>query len=94
MPIWGRSIILLEIRDLVAGYGSVEILHGITLNVSDGTITTLVGSNGAGKTTLLQCISGLIPIKSGWIRFKGQNITGWKSSRIYEQNILCIKASG
>ena len=52
---------LLEVRDLVVGYGKVEALHGISLDVEAGSIVTVIGPNGAGKTTLLAAIMGLLP---------------------------------
>jgi branched-chain amino acid transport system ATP-binding protein len=67
---------VLEIRNLAAGYGKSEVLHGISLKIAAGEIVTLVGANGAGKTTTLRSIFGLTHIRSGEIRFKGQNITG------------------
>ena len=65
---------LLEIRDLHAGYGEIEVLHGVSLSVEEGRIVTLIGANGAGKTTLLKTISGLIRPNSGEIEFDGRMI--------------------
>ena len=65
---------LLEIRDLHAGYGEIEILHGVSLSVEEGRIVTLIGANGAGKTTLLKTISGLIRPSAGEIEFDGRMI--------------------
>ncbi len=65
---------LLEIRDLHAGYGEIEVLHGVSLAVEEGRIVTLIGANGAGKTTLLKTISGLIRPNSGEIEFDGRMI--------------------
>ena len=65
---------LLEIRDLHAGYGETEILHGVSLSVEEGRIVTLIGANGAGKTTLLKTISGLIRPSAGEIEFDGRMI--------------------
>ncbi len=65
---------LLEIRDLHAGYGEIEVLHGVSLSVEEGRIVTLIGANGAGKTTLLKTISGLIRPDSGDIEFDGRMI--------------------
>ncbi len=66
---------LLEIRDLHAGYGEIEVLHGVSLSVEEGRIVTLIGANGAGKTTLLKTISGLIRPSAGEIEFDGRPIT-------------------
>jgi len=65
---------LLEIRDLHAGYGEIEVLHGVSLSVEEGSIVTLIGANGAGKTTLLKTVSGLIRPDSGDIEFDGRMI--------------------
>ncbi|MDW8072112.1 MAG: ABC transporter ATP-binding protein [Anaerolineae bacterium] len=68
--------IILEVHQLVAGYGKSEVLHGVSLEVAAGEIVTMVGANGAGKSTLLRSIFGLTDIHSGVIRFKGKPITG------------------
>ena len=59
------SDVLFECRDVVAGYGDVEVLHGVTIAVHAGTITALLGNNGAGKTTLMRAIAGTLPLHSG-----------------------------
>lgn len=65
----------LEIKDLFAGYGNIEALHGISLEVPDGDYVAVVGANGAGKTTLLKSISGTVRAFSGSISFDGQTLT-------------------
>jgi branched-chain amino acid transport system ATP-binding protein len=65
---------LLEIKDLKVSYGKIEAIKGITLNVSQGEIVTLVGANGAGKTTLLKTISGILKPSAGVISFEGKDI--------------------
>jgi branched-chain amino acid transport system ATP-binding protein len=65
---------LLSVNGLVAGYGSVEVLHQISLEVREGEIVTLIGGNGAGKSTTLMCISGIVPLRGGEIRFAGEKI--------------------
>jgi branched-chain amino acid transport system ATP-binding protein len=65
---------LLELRDLVAGYGAIEVLHGISLVVEPGTITVLLGSNGAGKTSLMRTLAGLMMPRRGSIHFAGSRI--------------------
>ena len=62
---------MLSVENVRSGYGRVEALHGVSLNVDDGEIVTLLGANGAGKTTLLHAISGIQPITAGTIRFRG-----------------------
>ncbi|MDO9426991.1 MAG: ABC transporter ATP-binding protein [Methylobacterium sp.] len=67
---------MLEIRDLVCGYGTVTALKGLSLTVAEGQLVALVGANGAGKSTTLRAISGLVPARGGSIRFAGRDITG------------------
>lgn len=81
---------LLEIRDLVAGYGKIEVLHGISLKVNRGEIVTLVGANGAGKTTTLRSIMGLTDIRAGRIFFDGTDITGWSPHRVAARGIAFV----
>jgi len=66
---------LLEVEEIVTAYGSIEALKGVTLNVEEGEVVTLIGSNGAGKSTTLRSISGLTPPKSGSIRYRGEEIS-------------------
>jgi branched-chain amino acid transport system ATP-binding protein len=65
---------VLSVKNLRSGYGRIEALHGVSLDVAAGEIVTLVGANGAGKTTLLRAISGVHPILSGRIYFEGRSI--------------------
>jgi branched-chain amino acid transport system ATP-binding protein len=65
---------VLTVENLKSGYGRIEALHGVSIEVNAGEIVTLVGSNGAGKTTLLRAISGVQPISSGRILYRGQSI--------------------
>ncbi len=65
---------LLEVRDLVTAYGSIEALHGVSFHVEEGEIVALLGANGAGKTTALRTISGLLRPRSGEVRFAGERI--------------------
>ena len=67
---------LLRIEGLEAGYGDVQVLWGVDLEVRNGAITCIVGSNGAGKSTLLRTISGMVPTRAGHIEFAGQDMTG------------------
>src|SRR3954463_4941256 len=65
---------LLELEDVHSFYGGIEALKGITVEVEEGEIVTLIGANGAGKSTTLRSISGLTPPRVGSIKFKGKNI--------------------
>jgi branched-chain amino acid transport system ATP-binding protein len=66
---------MLELHGLEVAYGPITALHGISLQVEEGGVTTLVGANGAGKTTLLRAISGLVPARSGRVIFAGEDVT-------------------
>jgi branched-chain amino acid transport system ATP-binding protein len=67
---------MLKIDNLSAGYGKVQVLHGISLNVPKGQVVTLIGSNGAGKTTTMRAISGMIAPTGGTIALNGKAIAG------------------
>ena len=66
---------LLEVRDLEAGYGEVQVLWGVSLKVEAGRMTTLVGANGAGKTTTMRAIMGVIRPTAGEVRFQDEDVT-------------------
>ena len=68
--------ILLRARDLQSGYGDVQVLWGVSIDVRSGSIVAIVGANGAGKTTLLMTLSGAVRPKAGSIEFCGKDITG------------------
>jgi branched-chain amino acid transport system ATP-binding protein len=65
---------LLEIEDLFSGYGKIEVLKGVSLQIEDGEIASIIGANGAGKSTLLKTVFGLVKARQGSIRFDGQEI--------------------
>ena len=67
---------LLDVRALQAGYGKINILHGMNLNVRAGEVVALLGPNGAGKTTLLRAVSGLLPWGGGDVMFAGSSLRG------------------
>lgn len=81
---------LLTINNLVAGYGSIEALHGINLEVNAGEVVAVLGANGAGKTTLLRAISGMIKPKSGTITMGGTNISGQRSHRVLKHGVAHV----
>jgi branched-chain amino acid transport system ATP-binding protein len=66
---------LLEVEDLNVYYGAINALQGISFNIQEGEIVTLIGANGAGKSTTLRTVSGLLRPRKGTVTFKGQNIT-------------------
>jgi branched-chain amino acid transport system ATP-binding protein len=67
---------MLTIKNLSAGYGKVQVLHGISIDVPKGKVVTLIGSNGAGKTTTMRAISGMIAPTGGEIHLNGQRVDG------------------
>jgi branched-chain amino acid transport system ATP-binding protein len=73
---------MLNIDKLSAGYGKVQVLHGISIDVPKGKVVTLIGSNGAGKTTTMRAISGMIVPTAGNISLNGKRITGLESYTI------------
>ncbi len=81
---------VLEVEDVVAGYGRVEALHGISLKVAEGEAVTTIGANGAGKTTLLKTIAGLIRPRSGRILLDGADVTGWPAERRARHGIALV----
>ena len=81
---------VLELRDVETYYGRIHALRGITLQVQQGQIVTLLGANGAGKSTTLRTISGLNPAKRGTITFLGKDITGKPSHEIVEMGLIHV----
>ena len=79
---------MLEVRDIHTYYGNIQALKGVTLDVNEGEIVTLIGSNGAGKSTTLRSISGLTPPREGSIVFRGQDIAFMPPQEIVRLGIL------
>ena len=82
--------VVLELRDVETYYGRIHALRGISLQVRQGRIVTLLGANGAGKSTTLRTISGLNPAKRGTITFLGKDITGKPSHEIVEMGLIHV----
>ena len=78
---------LLELENVHVHYGKVEALKGISLDVDEGEIVTLIGGNGAGKSTTLKTISGLRPVSAGTIRLRGESIVGVAPHRLVEMGV-------
>jgi branched-chain amino acid transport system ATP-binding protein len=72
----------LSIADLVAGYGLLDVLHGVSIEIAEGEVVAVIGPNGAGKSTLLRTISGLVNARSGAIRYDGGEIGDLAASEI------------
>ena len=81
---------MLEVRDLVVSYGGIEALKGISFDVEEGNIVTLIGANGAGKSTTLRSITGIVPIQSGSITFMGEDITRMDTQKIVSKGIALV----
>ena len=82
--------VVLKVTDLYAGYGKIEALKGISLEVSAGEIVTLIGANGAGKSTTLKTISGQLVPKKGTIEYLGKSIGGTKPHVITGKGIIQV----
>ncbi len=86
---------VLAVENLQAWYGESHVLHGITFDVREGEVVTLLGRNGAGKTTTLKSIMGIIGKRTGSVRFQGQEIVRASSDRIARQGIaICPEERG
>jgi branched-chain amino acid transport system ATP-binding protein len=81
---------LLSVENLTVAYGAVDALKGISLEIQEGDIVAVLGANGAGKTTLLKAISGLVTIKSGIIKLKGEDLGKYPAFRLAEMGIMHI----
>lgn len=78
---------MLKINDMNVYYGAIHALKGISLEINEGEIVTLIGANGAGKSTTLRTISGLLKPKTGTIEFEGKNIAGMPAQNIVKVGI-------
>jgi len=81
---------LLSVETIYAGYGDMEVLHGVDLAVDEGEIVTLIGPNGAGKSTLMKAVFGLLCPTSGTVRFAGRDITGTAPDRLVRLGIAYV----
>ncbi len=81
---------ILSIKDLKVNYGGIEAVKGISFDVPEGSIVTLIGANGAGKSSTLRTVAGLVKPKSGTIEFKGENISGKSSIDIVKRGITLV----
>ena len=78
---------LLELRDLNVHYGAIHALRGISFQVGEGEIVTLIGANGAGKTTTLRAVSGLLRASGGSIEYRGEKTAGLKPHKLVERGL-------
>ena len=81
---------ILKINDLKVNYGGIEAVKGVSFDVPEGEIVTLIGANGAGKSSTLRAISGLVKPSGGTIEFEGENITGKDPTAIVKKGITLV----
>lgn len=80
----------LRVENIVSGYGSMEVLHDLSLEIQEGEIVSLLGPNGAGKTTLLRTIFGVVKPREGKIHYKGEDISGLPPERLVRLGMAYI----
>lgn len=83
---------MLNVKDVRAGYGNIQIVNGVSITVPDHRIVSIVGANGMGKTTLLKAIVGLLPVMGGEVEFDGKKLNGMTADRIANSGIVLIPA--
>jgi len=81
---------ILEVRDLVSGYGRIETLHGVSIDVPVGGITAIIGPNGSGKSSLLKSVSGLIRTWSGNVLLDGKEITNLAAHKLVSEGMTMV----
>jgi len=86
----GDGGVLLEVRDLEAAYGSLQVLFGASIEVHKGELVALLGTNGAGKSTLLRVVAGLMKPAVGAVRFKGEDVTGLAPRRLVDMGMVYV----
>ena len=82
--------VLLEVRDLTAAYGRMEVLHGVSLRVARGEMAVIIGANGAGKSTTLRAVAGLVGATRGAIRWEGRELVGRAAHRTARDGIALV----
>lgn len=81
---------MLEIDSIVAGYGRIPVLHGVSLDARQGEIVTLVGANGSGKSTLLKAVAGVLPLRGGRVVLEGDDVSGVQVHRRVGKGIVLV----
>lgn len=81
---------LLDIKNLVAGYGAIQVLHGVSLTVHTGQITALLGPNGAGKSTLLKTIMGLVQAREGDVTFSNHKVNHLRTEERVRRGLVMV----
>ena len=85
---------MLEVEELVAAYGPVRAVDGVSLSVPAGSITAVLGANGAGKSSLLRAVSGIVRPRSGRVRFQGEDITRQGAEDIVRRGLAHVPEGG
>ncbi len=81
---------VLEVKSLEGGYGSVQILYGIDMHVDEGEFVTIIGPNGCGKSTLIKTIFGIATFYGGEIRYREQDVSGWRTDQLVNHGIAYV----
>ena len=81
---------LLKVQDLYVSYGNIRAVHGVSFEVEEGEIVTLIGANGAGKSTILNTVAGLLKPDSGQILYQGTDIAGQEANEIVKQGMALV----
>jgi branched-chain amino acid transport system ATP-binding protein len=81
---------MLEVEQISAQYGAIRALEGVSLTVPANRVVCLLGANGAGKTTTLNCISGVVPLAGGRIRFEGEDVSGLSIDKLVARGIVQV----
>jgi ABC-type branched-subunit amino acid transport system ATPase component len=81
---------VLEARDVVTGYGEVNILHGASVRVNEGEMVAVIGPNGAGKSTLLRAVFGLLPVRSGAVFLKGEEVSNLPPDQMVKRGLSYV----
>jgi len=81
---------VLEVTDLVGGYGQVQIMNGVDLYVDDGEFVTVIGPNGCGKSTFIKLIFGIATYYGGSVKHKGEEVSGWRTDSLVNRGIAYV----
>ena len=81
---------LLEVENIHAGYGKMEILKGVSLQVETGHVVSIIGPNGAGKSTVFKTLFGLLPVRQGQVRFAGEDVTNFAPADLLRRGIAYV----
>jgi len=84
------TVALLEVRDLHAGYGKLEILKGVSLDVQSGQVVSIIGPNGAGKSTVFKTLFGLLPARQGLVMLDGENVTNQSPADLLRRGMAYV----